>query len=107
MDDERVYTDEEMANVEKINNAELIPYRHIGDDASDKTKLSPAFSQSLNELLLSYEEATGDKKYDIMPKEAYTEVTTIISKEKLTAEDVEKLKELYQKYEENIPSDEE
>ena len=107
LDGERVYTEEEMANVEKINNAELIPYRHIGDDASDKTKLSPAFSQSLNELLLSYEEATGDKKYDIMPKEAYTEVTTIISKEKLTAEDVEKLKELYQKYEENIPSDEE
>lgn len=107
LDGERVYTKEEIANIKKIDIAELIPYRHVGNDASDKTKLSPTFAESLNNLILEYEKATGDNKYDIMPKEAYTEVTTIISKEKLTEEDVKRLQAIYVEYEANIPTDEE
>ena len=102
LDDERVYTDEEIKNVKKIDIAELIPYRHVGDDASDKTKLSPAFAEKLNNLLTAYEKAEGDNKLDIMSEEIYTEISTILNQETLTEENIERLQEIYTNCEENF-----
>ncbi len=97
-DNERVYTEEEINIVKKIDGAKLIPYRHIRDDKSETTKLSPDAAKKLHELLTAYEQAEGDKKFDIMPEEVQTQITTILKQETLTEKDIETLKILSKEY---------
>lgn len=98
LDGEREYTDEEVKNVKKIKMAPSIPVNHIGDDASDKTKLSPQFAQKLNKLIAGYEKYDNegsDNKFKYLSKENYTKIKQILNKETLTETDVTELQNIY------------
>lgn len=98
VDGEREYTDEEIEKLKKIKNAPSIPADHVGEDASDKTKLSPSFAKILNDRLAQYEkldEEGSDNKFKHLTKEHYNEIKKILAKDKLTEADVTRLKTIY------------
>lgn len=98
LDGEREYTEEEIKTAKNIKTSPYIPYTHIGENAEDKTKLSPAFASKLNALIANYEKynaENSDKKFDYISKANYTAIKTILNKTTLTEADVNKLKEIY------------
>ena len=102
LDGEREYTAEEIKKVKQIRQTPMIPVKHIGEDATDKTKLSPKFAKLLNDKLSKYEkldEEGSDNKFKVFTKEQYNSVKSILAKTQLTEADITNLKKIYKESE--------
>lgn len=96
-DKTRVYTEKEIENVKQINSTRSIPVNHIDPKGEAKNKITKGLAENLQELLNTFDEKTGDLKYDVISKKNYTELKAILDKPQLTEADVDKLRSIYNK----------
>lgn len=96
IDGVKTYTEEELATANQIKTTPRIPVTHIDvKESGDKTKMTKAFAQKLENLLAKYDKAEGDNKEKVMTEKEYTAIKRLLAQSKLNETQINTLKELY------------